>query len=202
MRETPPDFISHEANAVRIRQSWDFGGRKPLLILVNKQTSLDWLIANCGMVRNPWNLQSNAAWLNLSETCNLPVIYFILTCSEVTIPPDFPFLIVIIFLSYATPANHGFTNTSAGWERHQTSRINGCYTQYVTLWHTARTETPASSLQCFQCGHQEYDRGCTFKNCSWNWKQQDYDTACNWMWVYSNHGKWRSTNRIIFSGYT
>jgi len=164
LRWTSPDILFREAYPIYIRQSWDFGGRKPLLILVNKQTTSDWLIANRGTVRNPCNLQSNAAWFNLREMCNLAVTYFILTCSEVYIPQDFPLLFVIIFLSYSTPAHHGYKNTSASWERHRTRWINRHFTRYVTLWHTAWMQTPVSPLQCRQCGHQKYVPGCTFTN--------------------------------------
>jgi len=164
LRQTSPDVLSREAYPVYISQSWDFEGPEPLSILLNTQTTSDRLIANRGTVRIPGNVQSNAAWFNLSEPCKLAVTFFVLTRSEVYFPQDFPLLFIIIFLSYSTPANHGYTNTSARWEQHQTRQINRCYTQYVTLWHTARMQTPVSPQQCSQCGHQSYDLGCTFKN--------------------------------------
>jgi len=61
LRQTSPNVLSRGAYPVYMRQSRDFGGRKPLLILVNTQTTSDRLIAKCGMVRNPCNMQSNTA---------------------------------------------------------------------------------------------------------------------------------------------
>jgi len=154
-RQTSQDILSCEAYPVYIGQSWDFSGCKPLWIFVNNQTTSDRLIANHRFVRNSCNLQSNAAWFNLNELCNSAVTYFILTCSEVYIPQDFPLLFTIIFLSYSTPANHGNINTSARLEWHRTRWINGRYTQLIILWHTARMQTRVSSPQCCQCGHQK-----------------------------------------------
>jgi hypothetical protein len=164
LRHTSPDVLSRKPYPVYIRQSCNSSHRNPQLILENKQTTSDRLIAYRWTFRNPSNRPSNATWLKLSETCNLAVTYFILTCSEVYIPQEFPLLFVIIFLSYSTPANHGYTNTSARWEQHWSRQMNGYYTQYITLRHTARTKTPVSSPQCCKSSHQKYDRGCRFKN--------------------------------------
>jgi len=171
LRQKSPNVLSRDACPVYIRQLLDFSGCLPLWLLVNKERTSDQLIANCRAVKNPCYLQSNAAWPRLSAMYNLAVTCFIFTWSEVYIPQEFPLLFVIIFLSYSTQVKHDYTYTSARCERHLTRQITGYYSQYVTLRHTARMETPVSSPQWCQCGHQKYNWGCTFKNHLWNWNQ-------------------------------
>jgi hypothetical protein len=46
--------------------------------------------------------------------CNVADNYFILTCCDVYIPPEFPHLVFIIFLSYSAPAKYVYTNLQPG----------------------------------------------------------------------------------------
>jgi len=57
------------------------------------------------------------------------------------------FYLFIIFLSYCTPAYHGYTKTSARWQRIQIEQIDRRFIQCVTCWHPATTQTPVSPLQ-------------------------------------------------------
>lgn len=75
-RWTSTDILSRKAYLVYFGQLRHSGHRNPQLFLVNKQTLLDWLIANRGMVNNLSNLQLDGAWFNLSATFNLVVTYF------------------------------------------------------------------------------------------------------------------------------
>lgn len=172
LRQSSPDVLSRKVYPVKMSKWWDFGCWNPLFILVINQTSSDRHIGNRGKVTTTSSLQWNIALLKLSEPCNLAVTYFIWTWREVYIPQEFPHLLGIIFLSYSTPSNYSYKNTSARREQHRTRRINERYTHYVTARHTARMQTPVSSRQWCECCYQNYDRGWTFKNGSYNWKQQ------------------------------
>jgi len=64
---------------MNIKQLGDSGGRTPQLIAVDKQTTSDRLIANCGVVGNPCNLQPYSVGFILSITIMLAATYSILT---------------------------------------------------------------------------------------------------------------------------
>jgi len=93
----------------------DWGCGTPHLIPVNKQATLDKLVAHCGAVGNPCNLQSYSAGFILSITNMLAATNSTLTWSWLYSPENFPLLFVMIFLSYSTPATQGYTTTSARW---------------------------------------------------------------------------------------
>jgi len=119
----------------------------PQCIAGNKQTTSDWLIANCEIVWNPCNLQSYTPGIILSIMYKLAANYSILTWSSLYIPQDFPLLFIFICLFYSTPPNHRYIMTSASWWRIQTKLINGCFIQYGTPWYTERMQTPVSPPQ-------------------------------------------------------
>jgi len=163
LRQTSANILSLEEWPIYIWQQWDFGSCTVQLIPGNKHTS-DRLIANRGMLGNPCNLQSYAAGFMLSIMNKLAATYSILTWSSLYIPQDFQLHFVIIFFSYSTPSNHGYTTTSARWLKIRNKQIDGRFIQYVTHSHTARTQTPVSPLWRCQWSHQKNDPGCTFEN--------------------------------------
>jgi len=158
------DILSLKECPIPIWQSSDFGSRTPQFIPGNKQITFDLLIANRKAVEHPSYLQSYPAGSILSIMNKLAGTCYILTWSLLYIPQDFPLLFFIIFLSYSTPPNHGCTNTSARrrWIRHKP--INWRFIQYITPWHSARTQTPVSPPRRWQWSHQHYDLRCTFQN--------------------------------------
>jgi len=150
LRQTSADIVSLKDFPVYIWQSGDFGCGTLLFIPVQKHKTSDWLTTNRGTVGNPCNIQTYAPGFLLSRTCVLAVGWSILTSSKQYIPQNYPLLFVIIFLSYCTPANHGYTKTSARWQRIQIEQIDRRFIQCVTCWHPATTQTPVSPLQCSQ----------------------------------------------------
>jgi len=164
LRQTSADILSLEECHIYIWQSSYFGYCTAQSIHGKKYTTLDRLIANCKMVGNPRNLHSYAARLMLSITYMLAATYSILTWSSLYIPQDFPLLFFIIFLSYPSPPNHGYTNISVMWRQKYGKPINGHFGQYVTPLFTAITPTPVSPLRHSQWIRQRHDPGCRFKN--------------------------------------
>jgi len=79
LRQTSADVLARELHPVNIQQIGDFGGRTPQLILVIKQTTSDRLIANCGAVGHPCNLQPYPVGLILIITIMLAAVYSIFT---------------------------------------------------------------------------------------------------------------------------
>ena len=120
----------------------------------------------------------------LSITYRLAAIYYILTSTSLYVSQDFPHLFVIIFLSYSTPPNHGYTNTSARWRQIRSMPIDGCFIQDITPWHSARMRTSDNPPWCCQWSHQKYDPGCTFKNLLYN--QQQHATGCGYIHTMVN----------------
>jgi hypothetical protein len=57
LRLTSAEVLSLKLHHINIQQLGDFGGRTMQLIPVIKQKTSDRLIANCGALRNPGNLQ-------------------------------------------------------------------------------------------------------------------------------------------------
>ena len=79
LRHTSAEVLSFELHPINIQQLGDFGGRTPQLISVIKQTTSDRLIANCGAVGNPCNLQLYSVEFILIIMIMLAAIYSILT---------------------------------------------------------------------------------------------------------------------------
>jgi len=138
LRQTSADILSLELHPINIHQLGDFGGRTSQLIPVIKQATSDRLIANCGTVGNPCNLQPYSVGYIMSITIMLAATYSFLTWSELFSPQGFPLLLVIIFLSYSTPAHYGYTTTSPWWERIKYWQIGGGYIKYGNSGHTTR----------------------------------------------------------------
>ena len=151
LRQTSPDILSLEKFAIDIRQSCHIGCRTPCYTQWNTQTPSDRRTPHCGTVGNRCILQPHATGFIFSRKCKLAVTYSILTWSRLYIPQDFPLLFIIIFLCYSTPANHGYTNTSARWEQIRIKPIDGCFIPCVTQWNTATMQTTVSTLRRCQC---------------------------------------------------
>jgi len=164
LRQTSADVGSLEQHPIDMWWSVDAGGCTPQLISVTKQTASDRLFANCGAVGNPCNLQPYSAWFILSITIMLAATYSIPTRSQLYSPQGFPLPLVIIFLSYSSPAHLGYSTTSAQWERIEYRPIGRHYTKYGYSRQTTRARTQVSSLRPCQCSHQTYDPGCKFHN--------------------------------------
>jgi hypothetical protein len=138
-----------------------------LSLQTKKQTSLHRLTANHGTIGMTCNCHWCAAGYILSKMCKLIVIHSLVTCSLVYISPDFP-LFVIIFLTFATLARHGSTNTSARCDSFRILLNDTLFMQCAPGWDTAATQTPVSPPQCCNCSHQKYGPGNTFKKCKSN----------------------------------
>jgi len=164
MGQTWAGTPSLEQCPIYIWQSWDFSCLTCQCIPGNKYTTSDRLIVTCETVGNPWNLQSCPAGFMLSIMYKLAATHSLLTWSSLYIPQDFPLLSIIIFLSYFTPANDGYTTTSARWLRIQSRLIDGRFIWYISPWHTARMQIWVTPPQCCKWSHRKCDRGCTWKN--------------------------------------
>jgi hypothetical protein len=79
LRQTSADVLSLKPDPINIEQLGDSGGHTRQLILVNKQTTSDRLIANCGVVGNFGNLQPYSVGFILRITIMLAAMYAILT---------------------------------------------------------------------------------------------------------------------------
>jgi len=202
LRQTLAEILSLKECPIVIWESCDFGCCTLLCISENKLTTSDWLIVSCCTVGNPCNLQPDAAGVNLGMIYNLAATFAILTWSKLYIPQDFPLLFSIIFLSNATPPNHGYTIISHRGGKIRIELNDGHFVPYITHSDTARMQTPVRSLWRCQCSHKTYEPGCTFNNCLWHRKQQESKAACNWMWVYTYRGEHWSNDDITYSGYT
>jgi len=79
LRRSSADVLSLELHPINIQQLGDFGCYTLQLIPGIKQTTSDRLIANCGAVGNPCNLQPYSVGFILIITFMLAAIYSILT---------------------------------------------------------------------------------------------------------------------------
>ena len=123
LRPTSADVLSLGRFPMYRWQSCDFGWRTPQFIPVNKKATADRHIAHRGAVGTHSNLQLYPAEFILSLTNMLAANYSIVTWSELYNRQNFPLLFIIVFLSNSTPANHGYTTTSAWSEQIQIQPI-------------------------------------------------------------------------------
>jgi hypothetical protein len=79
LRQTRAVVLSLEQYPINVYQLGNSGCRTQQFVAVNKQTTLDQLIANCRAVGNPCNLQPYSAGFILSIMIMLAAIYSILT---------------------------------------------------------------------------------------------------------------------------
>jgi hypothetical protein len=153
-------------------------------------------------VGNPCNLQPYTAGIDFSIMYNLAATYAILRWRWLCYPQYVPPLFVIIFLSNSIPLHDPYTQTSTKCKWITIEPNNGHFDSYTIHSHTVNSQTPDRLPQHCQCSHETYDPECTFKNCLQERKQQEQETACNWMWVYPYCGEWLSNNHITYSGCT
>ena len=81
LRKTSPDILSIKDFSIHILQTWDFNKCPPLCNPLNKQTTSDWLNANCRMVGTFCNLHLCTAEFIFSWTFKFVVADSILLWS-------------------------------------------------------------------------------------------------------------------------
>jgi len=202
LRQTSADILFLEECHIYIWQSWECGCHTPQFVPGKKQTTLDRRTAHHETVGNPCNLQSYAAGFMLCKTYKLAATYSIQTWSSLYITQYFPLLFVIIFLTYCTQPNHGYTNTSARWQWIQSKPINGRFSHYITPWHTARTQSPVSPPQHCQWSHQNMTHDAHLKIVRKTGSSKKRKQHAVWVWVNSYRGERPSIASIMRSGCT
>jgi len=167
LRQQLPDDLSIEQFPCYIYQTWDISCRSLQCIPASKQATSKQPAANCGTFVITCNLQLYAARYILSRMCKLTVIHFIVTCSLLYIPQDFP-LFIIKFLTIYTSASHGSTNTSARCDWNRIKLNKGRFIACAPGWDTVATQTLGSLAWHCYCSHRKYDPRCTCEWCTNN----------------------------------
>lgn len=199
---TSPDIFWVEEFDFHILQLSNFGCYSPLFIVVNKQTTLNRLTANCITVGNPCNLQLDTVGFILTRTCKSAIVHSVLTRSLLYIPQNFPLVFIIIFISFSTWGNYRSTNTSAKCEHIRCKPINRYFVQCAFCWNVAPMQTPVSPPLYCQCSLWRYNPGQTCENGQYSQTQWELEAACDGMWGNLYWDRWWTTNFIMYHWYT